>query len=59
MKILQEVFMVQKDGVIYFLYVDNIVFAFKKKKSDKIKRIVELVLQTLIIEVIRELKQFL
>lgn len=55
----QEPCVVQKDGVICFFYVDDIVFAFKKEKSDEVKRVVDLLSQTLTIEVVGELKWFL
>lgn len=55
----QEPCVVQRDGIICFFYVDDIVFAFKKEQSDKVKKIVASLSQTLTIEVIGELKWFL
>lgn len=52
----QELCVVQKNSIICFFYIDNIVFTFKKKKSDKVKRVVDLLSQTLTIEIVRELK---
>lgn len=40
-EISQEPCIVQKDKIIAFFYVNNIVFAFKKDKVNKIKKIVE------------------
>lgn len=48
--------MVQKDGIICFFFVDDIVFAFKKEQSDELKKIVDSLSKTLTIEVIGELK---
>ena len=36
-KILQELWIVQKDRIIGFFYVDYIVFAFKKERTDEVK----------------------
>ncbi len=58
-EILQKSCVVQKNSVIYFFYVDNIIFIFKKEKSDKVKRVVDFLLQILIVEVVKELKWFL
>ncbi len=58
-KIPQEPCVVQKDGIIGFFYVDDIVFAFKKDRADEVKKIVELLSQALIIKVVGELKWFL
>ena len=58
-EILQEPCVVQKDGIIGFFYVDNIVFAFKKNRDNEVKKIVESLSQTLIIKVVDELKWFL
>ena len=46
----QEPCIVQKDGIICFFYVDDIVFAFKKGQSSEVKRIVACLLQTLTLE---------
>ena len=46
----------QKNGVIYFFYIDHIVFAFKKEKSDKVKKVVDLLSKKLTIEVVSKLK---
>ncbi len=37
----QEPCIVQKDGIIGFFYVDDIVFPLKKKQTDQVKQIVE------------------
>ena len=55
----QELCIVQKDGIIGFFYVDDIVFAFKKDWDDEVKKIIESLSQTLIIKVVDELKWFL
>ena len=49
----------QKNGIIGFFYMDNIVFAFKKKQYDKVERLVSSLLKVLTIERKRELKWFL
>lgn len=46
----------QKSGIIYFFFVDDMVFIFKKKKSNKVKQIVDLLSKLLTIKVIKELK---
>ena len=55
----QEPCVVQKDGIIGFFYVDNIVFAFKKDRDNEVKKIVESLLRALTIKVVGELKWFL
>lgn len=35
----QEPYVVQKDRIIGFFYVDDIVFAYKKNQADKVKRL--------------------
>ena len=40
-EISQEPCMVQIDGIICFFYVDDIVFAYKKNREDKVMRIKE------------------
>lgn len=42
--------------ILFIIFVDDIIFAFKKKKSNKIKQIVNLLSKKLTIEVIEELK---
>lgn len=49
----------QKNDIIYFFFINDIVFVFKKKKSNKIKQIINLLSKILIIKVIEELKWFL
>ncbi len=49
-EILQEPCMVQKNGIICFSYVDNIVFAFKKDQRDEIQRTVASLSKALTIE---------
>lgn len=41
-KILQESYVIQKEGFLGFFYIDNIVFTFKKNRVDKVKKIVKL-----------------
>lgn len=55
----QEPCIVQKNGIICFFYVDDIVFAFKKDQRDEVERIVASLSKTLTIERKRELKWFL
>ena len=55
----QEPCVVQKDGIIGFFYVDDVVFAFKKDRANKVKKIVESLSQALMIKVVGELKWFL
>lgn len=52
----QELYMVQKDGIIGFFYVDNIVFIYKKDWANKVKCIRELLQQRLMIKKISKLK---
>ncbi len=58
-EILQEPFMVQKNGIICFFHVDDIVFAFKKDHRNEIERTVALLSKALTIERKGELKWFL
>lgn len=46
----------QKNGIICFFYVNNIVFAFKKEKTNEIKKIMISLLQILTIKKKKELK---
>ncbi len=39
-EILREPYVVQKNGIIYFFYIDDIVFAFKNDHRDEIERTV-------------------
>lgn len=55
-KISQKFFLIQKDRIISFFDIDNIIFIFKKNQVDKIKKIVELLSQALIIKIISKLK---
>ena len=41
-KISQKPCVVQKNGIIGFFYVDNIVFTYKKDQKNKVDRVVEL-----------------
>lgn len=45
-----------KNGIIYFFVIDDIIFALKKEQNNNIKKIVNLLSKTLIIEVIEKLK---
>ena len=58
-EIFQEPCVVQKNGIISFLYVNDIVFAYKKDQKDKIDQIVKLLWRTITIKKINELKWFL
>ena len=55
----QEPCVVQKDGIIGFFYVDDIVFAYKKDREDEVTRIKESLQQRLTIKEVGELKWFL
>ena len=55
-EILQEPCVFQRDEIMGFFYVDNIVFIFKKDRADKVKKIVESLSQTLTIKLVGELK---
>ncbi len=55
----QEPCVVQKNGIICFFYMDNIVFALKKDQSDKVERTVISLSKALTIERKGELKWFL
>lgn len=46
----------QKDNIICFFYVNNIVFIFKKDLDNKVKKTIVLLLKTLIIKRKKELK---
>lgn len=48
--------MKQKNGIICFFLMDDILFAFKKNQKNKIKKLVDSLSKSLIIEIIRELK---
>lgn len=50
--------MILKNGIIKFFYVDNIVFAQKKDRSNIVKQIVKSLQQKLTIKMVRKLKQF-
>ncbi len=58
-EILEEPYVVQKNGIICFFYLDDIVFAFKKDHRDKIERTVTLLSKALTMKRKRELKWFL
>ena len=58
-KIPQEPFVLQKDEIIGFFYLDNIVFTFKKDRVDKVKKEVESLSQALTIKIVDKLKWFL
>lgn len=49
----------QKDGIICFFYVDDIVFAYKEDKKDEVKQIQKALEQRLTIKEVGELKWFL
>ncbi len=55
----QESCVMQKNGIIYFFYLDNIVFAFKKEQRNEVERSVASLSKALTIERKRELKWFL
>ncbi len=58
-EILQEPCVVQKNGIICFFYLDDIVFTFKKDQRDEIERTVASISKALRIERKRELEWFL
>ena len=58
-KILQELCIVQKDGIIGFFYDNDIIFIFKKDWVDEAKKIVELLSQALTIKIVGKFKWFL
>ena len=49
----------QKDGIICFFYIDNIVFVYKKDREDEVAQIKELFKQRLTIKEVGKLKWFL
>ena len=55
----QKPCIIQKKGIICFFYVDDIVFTYKKDRADEVKKIVELLSETLTIKIVGELKWFL
>lgn len=55
----QKLCIVQKDRIISFFYIDNIVFIFKKDWANEVKKIVKLLSQALIIKVVGKQKWFL
>ena len=55
-KILQELYVVQKDGIICFFYKNNIVFAFKKDQRDEVEKTIAPLSKVLTIERKGELK---
>lgn len=55
-KILQELYMMQKNMIIYFFFINNIIFVLKKEQSSKVKKIVDLLSKMFAIEIIKELK---
>lgn len=57
-EILQEPCIVQKNRVICFFYVDDIVFAFKKDQTSEVKQVVGQLSETLTLEEKGELKWF-
>ncbi|WP_375449240.1 hypothetical protein [uncultured Nostoc sp.] len=58
-EISQELSMVQKNGIIGFFYIDDIVFAYKKDQKDEIDQVIKLLQKTIIIKKVGELKWFL
>ena len=58
-KILKEPYVLQKDEILGFFSVDNIVFTFIKDQDNKDKMIVESLSQVLTIKVEGKLKCFL
>ena len=58
-EISQEPCIVQKNGVICFFYVDDIVFAYQKDQSEEVKRTIASLLESLTLEDKGELKWFL
>lgn len=56
---IEEPYIIAKDRIISFFYVDDIAFVFKKDKANEVKKIVDSQSKPLIIKVIGELKRFL
>ena len=55
----QEPCIVQKNGIICFFYVDDIVFAYQKEQSEEVKRTIASLSESLTLEDKSELKWFL
>lgn len=58
-KILQELCVVQRNGIICFFYVDDIVFAYKKDRENEVIWIKKWLKQRLTIKEVGKLKWFL
>lgn len=52
----QKLYVMQKNDIICFFFIDDIIFTSKKEKSNEIKQIVNLLSKTLTIKLIRKLK---
>ena len=55
----QEPCVVQKDGIIYFFFIDDIVFAFKRERSEQVKKTIDSLSLVFTVEVLGEMKWFL
>ena len=55
-EILQEPCIIQKNGIICFFYVDDIVFAFQKDQRKEVEKIMDALLKALTIKKKRELR---
>ena len=58
-EILQEPCIVQRNGIICFFYVDDIVFAYRKDQTEELKRTIASLSESLTLEDKGELKWFL
>ncbi len=57
-KVFQEPYMINKKGIFCFFFVDDIVFAFKKKDQPNVKEIVNVLKGKFRLEEFKELKWF-
>ncbi len=58
-EVLQEPYMVSKEDIFYFFFIDDIVFVFKKKDQPNIKEIVNTLKEKFKLEELGEFKWFL
>ena len=55
----QKPCVVQKDGIICFFFVDDILFAFKRERSEQVKKTIDSLSLVFTVEVLGEMKWFL
>jgi hypothetical protein len=55
-KVPQELYVMKRGGIIYFFYVDDIVFAYRKKDSEAITKAVNKMQNYFQLNLINELK---